>query len=510
MPTRRQFLGGSVLAGAGALTAGLVAPRRAHAFGEVPKAADGLLPPAASSVLEIFLFGGMSTWESFYAVEAYGRADDPTPALRNTQLYTFLSDERPFLKDVLGTCGSSSNLTDLVKPFAKDAAGVAVGLGPFAAPLWDDPLLLDRLRVVVSRHGLEPHEAAVPLAITGKTLGSPAGAALGAHLQRALAPRFPTRRTPQSYVLSTTSFPTDNIRACVATGLHPGTARPLSVRLDYVSALTTQLARPGAGLADERATRDALLATYEAQMQARLTRGGFAVRSRHFADQTATTLAVTDADAVSGLLDPALLQKVDATVCGTTTGNTPGMMLGLASHLLSHPTDPAAYVCVVDPGLVGADGGGGYDSHIENSLTQARNVRNILGSLAAQIRRPGESADGKIDLDKTLVVLNMEFGRSPTAQGGAGRNHWPYGYTQIYLGGPAAADGQSKGIYGAIDPTGQATVYATPAENRIACLLAMGVWPFGPEGFGVSDVQGAVDEVDAATRVLRTVLGRNV
>jgi hypothetical protein len=182
------------------------------------------------------------------------------------------------------------------------------------------------------------------------------------------------------------------------------------------------------------------------------------------------------------------------------------MMLRLATSLLGHETDPAAYVCVVDPGLVGADGGGGYDSHMENSLTQARNVRNVLTSLAALVRRPGEAAEGRIDLDETLVVLNMEFGRSPNAQGGAGRNHWPYGYTQVYLGGGVGPS--SKGIFGAIGPDGYASTYATPAENRIACLLSLGIWPFGPEGFGVSDVANASNEIDAATRVLTGVLGR--
>lgn len=498
MPSRRQLLSASVL-GASSL---LLGTRGARAFGEPPKEALGLLGTSAASVLEIFLFGGLSTWESFYAVPEFGRLDDPNPALRGTQLYTFQTAERPHLEPALTACGAS--LSDLTRPFALDAAGTMVGLGPFASPLWDVPYLQDRLRIVVTRHGLEPHEAAVPLAITGKTLGSPAGAALGAHVQSALGARFPSRRTPLSHVLTTTAFPTDNIRACLATGMHPGTARPLGVKLDFVSALTDQLARPGAGTPDERTRRDALLAEYEAQMSARLTRGGFAVRAKRFADHTSTSLAVRDADAVAGLLDPKLLTLAESSLCGATAPNTPAMMLRLASHLLAHPSDPAAYVCVVDPGLVGADGGGGYDSHMENSLTQARNARNILASLAALVRRPGEPAEGRIDLDRTMVVLNMEFGRSPTAQGAAGRNHWPYGYTQIYLGGPKA----KRGVYGAIGPDGQATKFASTAENRIACLLALGIWPFGPEGFGVSDVAGAATEIDAAERVLQGVLGR--
>ena len=43
----------------------------------------------------------------------------------------------------------------------------------------------------------------------------------------------------------------------------------------------------------------------------------------------------------------------------------------------------------------------------------------------------GEANPSKIDLDKTMIVLNQEFGRTPGAQDGRfGRNHWPYGYAQ--------------------------------------------------------------------------------
>ena len=77
----------------------------------------------------------------------------------------------------------------------------------------------------------------------------------------------------------------------------------------------------------------------------------------------------------------------------------------------------------------------------------------------------------------------------------------------MYLGGPVSA--QSRGVAGAIGPDGYATSSVSTAENRIACLLALGVWPFGPEGFGVSDVEGASNEIDAAVSVLSRVLGRN-
>ena len=141
MPSRRQVLTASLL-GASSL---LLGTRGARAFGEPPKEALGLLGSPVTSVLEVFLFGGLSTWESFYAVEEFGRLDDPNPLLRGTQLHTFQTEERPYLAPALVTCGVST--TDLTRPFGLDAAGTMVGLGPFASPLWDDPYLLDRLRV---------------------------------------------------------------------------------------------------------------------------------------------------------------------------------------------------------------------------------------------------------------------------------------------------------------------------------------------------------------------------
>src|SRR5690606_15233040 len=111
----------------------------------------------------------------------------------------------------------------------------------------------------------------------------------------------------------------------------------------------------------------------------------------------------------------------------------------------------------------------------------------------------------KISLDNTLIILNTEFGRTPRAQGQTGRNHHPYGYVTAFIGGPTV-----KGISGAIGPDGSATSdgYATPAQNRIAALLSLGIWPFSPEAFAVSDVPTATGEVDAAIKALKACVGR--
>jgi hypothetical protein len=127
----------------------------------------------------------------------------------------------------------------------------------------------------------------------------------------------------------------------------------------------------------------------------------------------------------------------------------------------------------------------------------------MLISLLGIINAPGENNPDKINLDDTLIILNTEFGRTPDAQGQTGRNHHPYGYVTAFIGGPT-----KKGVAGAIGPDGKATEFATPAQNRIAAMLALGIWPFAQEGFAVSDVPSSSGEVDAATKAMAMCLGR--
>jgi uncharacterized protein DUF1501 len=506
---RRHFLQGSS-AGA-ALALGLSARRaQAAAFGEFPEQYKDLLLPEgrrAKSVLEIFLYGGLTTWETFYAVEEYGKKDDPQ--FPRTQFYTFYDPANPNGSALVQAANRCGPPVPMFTPFGVDALGKTVNLGPFASPLFSRPDVLDRMRVVATRHRLEPHEAAIPLALCGKTLGSPSMTSLGAHVQRWALDHDPQRSSPFSYVFSGgASFISDNLRAGSATGLHPGSARPLFIKLDQAARLNQLLARGGV---DDRAAHDALVNAYADLYRKRLRFGGAPLRTPKYEELLQSINSVEHADSIRGVLEASLFDPIASTVCQETEINTPRMGLEIARHLLRHPAERAAYCCVIDEGLIMADGGGGYDTHAEAPFTQSTNLKNTLDSLLSRVRAPGETgpeADARIDLNETLVIINMEFGRSPGAQGGLGRNHWPYGYVTVCMGGPILPG--EKGVYGAIGPSGYATTYISPSEHRIAALLAMGIWPFGPEGFGTSDVAGAFDEGDAAKKALERVLGVQV
>ena len=304
-------------------------------------------------------------------------------------------------------------------------------------------------------------------------------------------------------MFATGGISSDNVAAAAAPGAHPGAARPLLIKTDNAQTFTSLLGRPTLG--SSRAGHDALVQTYVDQYNARLTwPDGDRLRSPRADDLAVAFDTTTKVDAISAVLTPSLFASQSATACHVTRNDIPLVGLSAARHLLTHPSEPASYVCVSDIGLYEASGGGGYDTHTDNARDTATNFDNMLQSLLGIINAPGETDPTKISLDDTLIILNTEFGRTPIAQGGSnGRNHHPYGYVTAFIGGPTV-----KGISGAIGPDGNATMFATPAMNRMAALLALGIWPFAQEAFAVSDVPGASGELDGATKAMSAFLGR--
>jgi hypothetical protein len=510
---RRRFLKLSAAGAAAAAVGGALLQRtgRADPFGEAPSGAGGVLLPEsarAQSVLEIFLYGGLSAWETLYLVEEYGRPDDPE--YPNTQFHTFGGTGSASISAALDSCAFPSG-EPIGVPFATDENGAQVKIGPFAHRLRQRADWMDRMRILVQRHRLEPHEAAVPQALTGKPVGQPAAAGLGSHINRYFNERADaSRQTPFSYVFATGGISGDNVSAAAATGLHPGLARPLLIKIDNAAGFTELLARREVGTLDSRDRYDQLMSVYIDQYEQRLRwkGAGEPVRSARFRGVELAVEAMGGADAIRSVMDASLFVERSGSACGDSRSfDVPGTSLNAARHLLTHPTEPARYVCVSDIGLREASGGGGYDCHSRNSNDTARNFDNLLRNLDAIINAPGENDPSKIDLDKTLVILNTEFGRTPWNQeGGSGRNHHPYGYVTAFIGGPITS--AQKGIYGAIGPSGTAgTNHIRPAENRIAALLALGIWPFSPQSFSLSEVKGASDELQAARAVTERALG---
>lgn len=531
---RRNFLKAAGIGGAAAAAIGTrVRPASAvAAFGDVPaENASVMLPQAqqATSILECFMYGGITPWEGFYCVPDYG----------STTARTWHKAYPVDFANAQIACGYDvSDSTKIFTAFANDSDGRQIFLSPFLKPLIARTDVTDRMRIVVNSHTLEPHEAAIPLAISGKTLGSPSLSSLGSHVAAYGVEHDVDGLHPAPFAygfsIAASFVPTDNILTMLATGLHPGYARPLHIKIDNATRLSGLLNRVGVGSLDDRSRYDALMQVYDAQYQARLNFGktGEALRAPRFGELTSAVSSLAHASDIQAMLDPSYLDKTATstlTACyakGTGTlpdtstistsmyptkaggnGDYPQMSLALAVHLLTHPQFPAKHCCVIDTGIQEADGGGGYDTHSETPFTQSHNLFNFFRALLPLINAPGENNPLKLDLNKTMIILNMEFGRTPGLQTGksTGRNHWPYGYTQVYIGGPA-----QKGVYGAIAESGQATTSTTPTENRIAGLLALGIYPFAAESYSGSNVTGQTEEAPAITSVLSRVLGVTV
>jgi hypothetical protein len=504
---RRKFLKVSGGIAAGAL-GGILLPGRARAFGENPSGTEGVTVPEdlrAFNILEIFLFGGLSPYESFYVVEDYGKSD-------STQWHLFTTGGNE-VQAAVENCGYST--TDLLNPFALDGDGAEVNLGPFVAPLRARPDIISRMRIVTTAHDALPHEAAVPLMLTGRSSSHPMVAGIGAHIQRYFQ-QIEGRSLPYAYVLLPQSqLQLDLTRVSLARGPHPSTARPLALQVSAGGSFQSLLERPS--MNGQQAAYDALLSRRTNRYWNRLLWNGQgdplrAPSAEQLADAARTISSSAELKGV--LQEGEFFTLPPGLACGETVAEeSVGQSLRLATHLLTHPQSPARYVCVVDGGFkLETNAAGGYDTHNYAAGTQAENLYNILNQLASLVQTPGDKDPTKIDLDRTLVVLTTEFGRTPFEEGIRGRGHWPFGYPTMYLGGPirpvSSPVGTSNGgIFGALGPSGHATTAATPTQIRMSMLMALGIWPFANESFNVSDVPGVGSEHDGARLVREQILG---
>ena len=486
-------------AGALVLPRGLLAASSAAVWGDYPGLAKPFqLSPAtrAKKVLEIYIMGGVSPWESFYCVPdpAYGKVG-------GTLWWTFQQGKDSIPAWHAACSGSKQPLTEA---WVKDSLGTTVHLGPHLAALRARKDLVDRMRVFVQKHTMESHELAVPMALTGHAPGAAGGFAVGAAVQRqALAAAGGGLSMPASYVLLPRSgghFPGET---AWATGRLPVASRPVAVRIDQGKQFLATLARDNVGA--HAPVLDSLAALYAKQGASRLTPPGAtgAVRSLAFGDHQYAAGALSQAPKLAALFKASQFDVPTLSVCGAPAAVLPvATQLKLAVRLLQHPTSGTRHVTVLDEGVPGSEAG--WDSHLDHAKWASINSDALYTRVVALINKPGEKDPDKLDLDETMIVINTEFGRAPGTQAVTGRNHWPYGYTTALIGGPIGT--KQAGLVGAIDAKGLAVGGITQTHERAAVLAAMGIWPFAPELFAVGGFP-AGSEAAAAKWLKETVLG---
>jgi hypothetical protein len=430
-----------LLAGAGAVAAALSLPRLARAQVDGGAGAPSCsLPTSGFKVLEIYLAGGLTPWETFYL-----RPDG------GGNWTSWQREKAEFDMLAWGAVGGEET-----RAVGADSAGRTVHLGPMCRPLWDSRYsragqrMIDRTRVVVMRHDFVPHQLAIPYAMTGRRLGNPRMSGLGAAIAAGWGAGACPGTLPLSYVIRPSNSLLDDLtQAATMTGMYPGGARPLAlhVRASGSSAepIGALLARGGLNGPD----RDALLGHYRDRYAANLHYARGDARSQAFAGYSAVLDRVRHAADLEAILSPeALAPSVTSPLDRTVGGfDQTGTALDLAARLLA-PSLPTRYVSVIDNGI-NDDFALGYDTHDHGPERAGTGLYNTLEHLAALVR------DGRIDLDTTLIFLNTEFGRTPTPPAGRpdGRDHWTEGYATALIGGPI----RSGAVAGVLQDDGRAS-----------------------------------------------------
>jgi hypothetical protein len=484
---RRSFL--KAAGAAAAAGAGLALPPflGASEWGAIP---GGSWNHSPRKILHCILPGGCSIWENFWVTSDFdfaGYADD--------------------VGTLSWSCAGSPNPPEQLLGFDYDQAEQEIYWGPATKPLWSSHIL-DHSRMITQALNQQnpPHELALPLMVGGRRIGDPKLASVAAAVEHRFQSYQP-RETPYSCVIAPQTGGTSLLRSLLTKcGMHPSWARPLLLKLGAGdSTLKEQLQRAGV-----TASSDLLFNMYRSQYRdlLRFQGQGNPVPSAGFEAYDHAANLLFSSDALDDILSNELLEVGTSAPCA---GNPPDPLLAnttktglrLAAHLLSlpHAEGGMRYVAVVDGGLREAPGGGGapYDAHTSSNVAvTSANLWNLLSHLAQIIQTPGPAfgiggaSTPKIDLSDTVVVITSEFGRTPTAKEGGGRDHWATGFVALVIG-----DLVNRGISGALVDHYAASGYGYGPQDICALqMLLAGVWPFETEGFAATGLSNALRDDD--------------
>jgi hypothetical protein len=519
--SRRRFLGKTAVGLAG-LGMGLARPRSAFASPAWADLPSGIWPTGFQGykLLEIHLFGGMAPFESFYYRDA--------PGLRTRGFDTEIQN-----LNWNGACTNAPSGLEL-QAFSTDSNDKELHLGPFSKPLWRQDIRR-KTRVIVQRHNLMPHEAAIPFTQTGLRLGRPTFASTGAavqHRRNALDQEASIDRAlPHSYALLPENGGLGSLFTLVqqvqgSFGMHPGSARPLVLRIGAgLSDFIAQLDRANLGIT--KAAVNALIDQYRGQYRdwLRFQSTSTLTRSNAFRDYDTAASRLLGSDVLKDLLVDAPQTIGPGPTCARegadpffSPDNPTKTALEFAAFLLTRPPDEAASsVFVLDSGLVRT--GLPYDVHtIDHAGDTGSNLVNLLNSLVSVIKDPANPQpgdDGRIDLTSTMIVINTEFGRTPFKSIGnspnpasLGRDHWPDAYVTALIGGPVpdVADGTAHRVVGSISDAADAGAVAdaplySATDMRAALLVAAGINPFAAENFALGQITASLVGVDHAATI---------
>lgn len=478
-PSRR-----SVLRGMAGLSGAMMLPRPSAALADTSSLTLTNTWGTQFKVLEIFCWGGLSTAETLWT------ASSPLSGIYGTPDYSSID-------------GLTSVTESDTRHVGTDDNGADVHMGPMCQRLWDHGLtdpnhLVDRMRLVSLSHGLTPHDAARPLALTGLPLGRPKQAGTGAPIEAA----FGSAASPASVILHNSSGTAVALEASV-TGLLGRENRPLVLAVgngSSANSLITDLQ----GFDRASGASDELSAYFESKYSSGRDFGAEYARALAHDSYQGSLSRLMQSEAIGAFLSGTSLYCENGGASDRTyADNFTRTEMDVAAYVLSQG---CRYAAVMDGGVHY-----GYDLHHNNGPTldehataQAGNVYSVLDKLVSLIEA------GTLDLDTTLVILHTEFGRSTKEtetvnadQTRTGTEHNPAGYAALMLGGPIGHSNTSlsgrgvSGIVGGFDGD-DSTSGLEPADFKAAVLYAAGINPFYSDIYSTDDT--TVDDVsDLAT-----------
>jgi hypothetical protein len=492
MITRRNLLMGAGLAAG----TGLVARSARAGVPDDPSFALGL--PGGREpykILEIFLYGGLSPWESFVFEPtdiagvydpAHRTAYDAAEVVSSVDRCPAVSLSGLPARIVRGPADRhfrfESSPGTPSRPF-----GFARGTRPLVAR----PEVLKRTRIVTMKSDFDAHPLGMPQAVTGRRIGDARAASIGAAVQRRHASDGPV-----SFVIMPPSnrfFSVADYRifdAFLATGRYRGAPRPVRLSLDGDNELAAWAARTSS-----TTQKDALLRHYRDAYVARvggLSRSGEVAAYSAAVDGLGWATSLIDTYGLLPSSSGPSLSHCTALPAGfdATGPHWTRTSLQLARSLFARG---ARYVSMIDTGF-GRDTGAPYDGHNETARMTTGNLYNLLSELMAVVNAPGEAYSGRIELADTLIVLNTEFGRTLALQNSFGRNHYGKAYVTALIGGPVAASADGAPVLrGAFSGMGD-TLTGTYAPWKLTSnvLRAAGVWDEHPDNFAAPEIDSTI------------------
>ena len=386
----------------------------ALAFSSLAQAASNPLAPKpphnaakAKSVIFLFMAGGPSHLETFDPKPLLNKLHgQPRPKEFGEAKYQFVQADAK----ILGTKRT-------FRKYGKNGIDVS-DLLPHTAEVVDD------LAIIRSCHGdMVVHSAAQYQMMTGRII--PGFPSMGSWVIYGLGTESDS--LPAYVVLPDPKGALEAGQPMYTNGFLPAVYQPTMMRSGAKPVLNLDLP-PGVSLEHRRKTIDLI----RGLNQASIMPGDTEFEARVNAYDLAFKMQ-TEAPAVFDIS-----QETDETKEMYGIGKQPTDDYGRRCLLARRMVEKGVrFVCVVSGGGPGNLQWDAHDDIEENHLRLAGQTDQPVAALMKDLKRRGL-------LDETLVLWGGEFGRSPEAQGGKGRDHHNLGFT-MWMAGGGIKGGQTVG-----------------------------------------------------------------